>query len=101
MEALACEVFPILSDIPANREWISQENGILVPLDNPKALAAAIARAYANEEWRLTAGIFNRKLITERANYQKNTDYFIGIIQERLNHIRGISIIDNNSIPGI
>ena len=41
LEALACGLYPILSDIPQNREWVSAElqNGNLVPLEQPEVLA--------------------------------------------------------------
>lgn len=77
MEALACGLFPILSDIPANREWIHNNNGILVPLSNSKALADAIIKASLNEEWRSEAGKFNRRLATEIADKKKNTKIFL------------------------
>jgi len=74
MEGLACGLFPILSDIPANREWISEnaENGLLVPLDEPKALAAALVRAICNPKLRTKAAHYNRQLILERADDRKN-----------------------------
>ncbi len=41
LEAMSCGVFPVVSDIPPNREWIdpTKGNGLLVPLDRPDALA--------------------------------------------------------------
>ena len=74
LEALATGLFPILSDIPQNREWISEgaANGLLVPLDNPKALAGAIDTAVGDRALRERAASFNRRLVRERADARRN-----------------------------
>jgi glycosyltransferase involved in cell wall biosynthesis len=74
LEALAAGLFPIVSDIPPNREWIdsSTGNGILVPLNEPDALAAAIERACGDEPLRVRAATFNRSLIHARADARRN-----------------------------
>jgi glycosyltransferase involved in cell wall biosynthesis len=74
MEGLACGSFPVVSDIAANREWISREsnNGILVPLDDPEALAAALVHAMCDSELRAKAAVHNRKLILQQADSRKN-----------------------------
>jgi glycosyltransferase involved in cell wall biosynthesis len=70
MEALACGVFPVLSDIPANAEWIDPalENGLLVPLDDPPSLASALTRAIDDEGLRSRAEAYNRAQILRRAD---------------------------------
>lgn len=74
LEALASGLFPILSDIPQNREWIDADagNGILVPLDDPDALASAIDEASSNVERRLRAAAYNRRIVAERADAPRN-----------------------------
>jgi len=74
MEGLACGLFPVLSDIPANREWIFPEaqNGLLVPLGDTSALAGALARAIKDTQLRSNASRFNRKLILDFAADRKN-----------------------------
>lgn len=43
LEAMACGNIPVVTDIPANREWIEDGvNGFLVSLDSPEALASRI-----------------------------------------------------------
>lgn len=88
MEALSCGLFPILSDIPANREWIKDQNGILVPLSNPKILASEILRAIVDVEWRLKATKYNREFVLEMANTRKNTELFIKAIEQVIYKIR-------------
>ena len=74
LEALACGVFPVLTDMPQNREWIDPmlDNGILVPLDQPQLLASALLRAVSNRALRIHAKKINRQMVLERADSRKN-----------------------------
>lgn len=74
LEALSCGLFPVLSDIPQNREWIDPErkNGVLAPLDAPEALAAELYRAITDDGLRQRATSVNRRLAVERANSSTN-----------------------------
>ncbi len=87
LEALSCGLFPILSDIPPNREWIdpSLENGILVPLDRPAELAAALRRAVTDSALRERAAIVNRSLIGERADARRNMITLASKLQSMVN----------------
>jgi glycosyltransferase involved in cell wall biosynthesis len=86
LEALSCGLFPILSDIPSNREWIFPEerNGLLVPLDDPKALASALYRAMTDKEMLDHASLFNRQRILERGNIRKNIAELSLILKRRI-----------------
>jgi len=73
LEAMACGTFPIVSDIPANREWITDGvNGYLVPVDVPEKLAQRLTEAWQQPELRRTAAEYNWALVQEKGNYQKN-----------------------------
>jgi glycosyltransferase involved in cell wall biosynthesis len=49
LEAMGSGAFPIVTDIPANREWITNgQNGFLVPVEEEKHLAARIIDAIRN-----------------------------------------------------
>lgn len=73
LEAMACGLFPVVSDIPANREWIEDgENGFVVPARDPDALADAIARAWADPALRASARARNARLIETRADWYRN-----------------------------
>jgi len=74
MEALACGLFPVLSDIPPNREWIDTNaaNGILTRVDDAPALGGALVHAARDRELRARAATFNRRLILERADLRTN-----------------------------
>jgi len=79
LEALACGLFPIVSDIPANRDWVetSGRNGFLVPLDDDAALALALATAISNPELRRSAAAHNRRMVQERADIENTTTLLI------------------------
>ena len=85
LEALSCGLFPILSDIPQNREWIdtNENNGILVPLDQPEALANALKKAIEDKEWRERVSEYNQNLILDRACSRRN----IKILSSKLESI--------------
>lgn len=74
LEALACGLLPVLSDIPQHREWIDPklQNGLLVPLDRPKELAKALERALMDRTLRERAAAINRQIILDRADARKN-----------------------------
>jgi len=84
LEALSCGLFPVLSDIPPNREWIDEEaaNGILVPLDRPAEYARALEGAILSASWRGRAAPINRQLILDRADGRK-TMAFVASTLER------------------
>jgi glycosyltransferase involved in cell wall biosynthesis len=73
LEALSCGLFPVLSDIPPNREWIDHKvgNGMLVPLDRPEEYALQLTEAILASAQRNAVSPFNRELILERADSRK------------------------------
>lgn len=86
LEALSCGLFPVLSDIPANREWIDQkaENGMLVPLENPAAYGSALTQAILDSGLRSHAAVFNRRAILERADSGKTMARLASILSGHL-----------------
>ena len=72
-EAMACGCFPIVSDLPGNRSWISQKiNGMLVPSENEFKLAEEIEWAFKNNDFTKKSITENRKLVEKNANYKIN-----------------------------
>lgn len=52
LEAMACRTFPIVTDIPSNREWITNgKNGLLVSKKDAKALANKILDVIRNQDF--------------------------------------------------
>ncbi len=75
LEAMASGLFPIVSDIAANREWIQDSvNGFLVPLNDPVALADKIILAMRQTEFRRKAAKINRDLVKRKGELKRTMD---------------------------
>jgi glycosyltransferase involved in cell wall biosynthesis len=73
MEALACGLPALASDIPGNREWVKPgEQGWLFPDGDAEALAEGIVRAIEQRDGLAEIGRKSRKLAEERANWPEN-----------------------------
>jgi len=74
MEALACGLPCLISDIPANREWVTEgENGWLFPDGDVEALAAKILQVMDRRESLPDIGNESRAVAEERADWKKNS----------------------------
>ena len=80
LEALSAGCLPVLSDLPANGEWVRDgENGVLVA--DMSALGAALRRAVAwweQGQW-APAAEANARLIAERATLRANVQQFLAV----------------------
>ncbi|MFZ5857524.1 MAG: glycosyltransferase family 4 protein [Chloroflexota bacterium] len=73
MEALACGLPCLISDIPANKEWVFEgENGWLFPDGDADALAAKILDAIRQREKLPEIGAAARRSAEMRADWKKN-----------------------------
>ena len=73
MEALACGVPVLISDIAGNREWITQgKEGWLFKDGDERALTMSILKAYNEKSLRRSQGKAARTLAEERADWKKN-----------------------------
>jgi glycosyltransferase involved in cell wall biosynthesis len=67
LEAAACARPLIATDVPACRELVTHEKtGLLVPVGDPQALAAAILRLARSSPQRVRLGVAARRLVDER-----------------------------------
>ena len=83
LEAMACELPIVCTDIPANREWIKDGyNGYLVPLKNPEKLAERILTVLNDEEQMKIMGRRNLEIVSERGSWKANIDRFDSIIRK-------------------
>ena len=74
MEALACGLPCLVSDIPANQEWVSEgQNGWLFPDGDADALATKILAAIQKRKSLLEIGHNARAVAEERADWKKNS----------------------------
>jgi len=68
LEAMASGAFPIVTDIPANREWIVDgKNGFFVPVDEEKCLANRIIDAIRNQALLEKSRMVNLSIVEEKA----------------------------------
>jgi len=71
LEAMIMGAFPIQSDTVSTGEWIRNgENGLLVPPEDPKAIATAIQRALASDELVDWAAELNSLIADERLDQE-------------------------------
>jgi glycosyltransferase involved in cell wall biosynthesis len=72
LEAMACELPPITTDIPGNREWIKNEvNGLLYPPKDYKTLAEKITQLIENQNLRKKFGYRCREIVKKRAAWDE------------------------------
>jgi L-malate glycosyltransferase len=84
LEAMALGAVPVLSDIPANREWIHDGvGGRLVALE-PTAVADGVQRALLLDRDALVAQ--NRRTVQERGDRETNLGRLAGELDRLLEH---------------
>lgn len=88
LEAMACGLPTLVTDLEANLEWIVDgENGLVVPPGNSKILAQRMIELLKNEELRKKFGERNITITRKRANWEKNVsileDIYKKLVDER------------------
>ena len=83
LEALSCGLYPVVSDIPANTEWIREDgcNGKLFPLNEPAAYGRVLIQAIEDAGSRARAGVLNRQAILDRADSRKTIANLASILK--------------------
>lgn len=88
IEAMVSGCFPIVSNIPANREWIEDGiNGFLVDLNNPRMLADRILQAFEHRELRIQAGKNNLEIIKSRAMWEDQVKNLENYYRQLINKV--------------
>lgn len=73
LEAMACGLPVVITDVPSILEWIEDgKNGFVVPRQNSKILAGKIIDLLNDEKLRREFSSKNIKIAEERANWDKN-----------------------------
>jgi glycosyltransferase involved in cell wall biosynthesis len=73
LEAMGSGAFPIVTDIPANREWITnEENGFLFPMKQERLLAKKIIDAIRNQRLLEKSTTKNLSILGEKALWPVN-----------------------------
>ena len=89
-EAMACQCYPIVSNVPGNQSWIKhRKNGQLITIDDNEQLAQELIWSFENVDYRNNAILQNRKFVEENANYNSN----MKIIVEKYNEVLNVERI--------
>ena len=82
-EAMACELAPVVTDIPANRPWIKGgENGFLFPAKDYETLASKIIYLINNDDINKCFGKKSRKIVQQKAEHRAEMDKLEKIYKE-------------------
>ena len=85
-EAMACNCYPIVTDIIGNQNWIKhRENGQLIPVDDSEMLAEEIIWSFENNKYRNDAVLKNRKFVEENVDYNTNMKIIAAKYHELIN----------------
>src|SRR5690606_626152 len=68
LESMACGLGIVASDLPANRQWIDERGGWLVPEGDVEGLTQALLSAYDHPELVAGMGLWNRDRIEREAS---------------------------------
>lgn len=86
LEAMACGLAPIVTDIDGNREWITNgENGLLFPPKNHVALAEKAIQLIENEDLRKRFGKRCHQIVEQKASWEDCVARMEQIYQSILN----------------
>ena len=82
LEAMASGAFPVITDIAANKEWITDgTNGFLVPVDDETSLAHKIIQSLCNEGLTEEARQKNWKMVREKAYLKHHMEHLRAIYE--------------------
>ena len=85
LEAMGSGAFPVVTDIPSNREWISDgDNGFLVPKEDENLLAKKIVEAIRNHRLLREASTKNQEIVEQRAYWRENLKKITELYQNSL-----------------
>lgn len=73
LEAMACGLPAVVTDIPGNLEWIEDgKNGLVVKRSDPSSIADGINRLIADTDLRRSMSVQNISKIREKGDFRKN-----------------------------
>jgi glycosyltransferase involved in cell wall biosynthesis len=85
LEALACGIPVITTDLPALHEWLKPgESGLMIPLRDPQALATALCQILTNVKLAERFRKIGPTIVETRANYQQEMEKMEALYQTLL-----------------
>ncbi len=72
LEAMACGLGLIVTDVPAIKEWVNNKNGLMVKRGSTQELKDALQKYYENKALIAEHGSVNKKIAAEKADWDKN-----------------------------
>lgn len=72
LEAMASGTGLVVTDVPAIKEWVTGDNGIMVKKENPGEIVQALEKYYHNRDMIDKHGSINTGIAKERADWDKN-----------------------------
>ncbi len=86
LEAMACGLPAVVTDLPANREWVVEGvTGFLVPPGDLEAMAERLGRLLADRALRRAMGERALAVARERADWRINAGTMLSCYEEALN----------------
>jgi len=86
LEAMATGLFPVVTSIRGNREWIENgRNGLTFPPGDFASLSASLAQAFQQPELREKAREINLEIIRKKALWEDN----MRVVEERFRRLAG------------
>jgi glycosyltransferase involved in cell wall biosynthesis len=82
-EAMSCRLFPVVTDVRANRDWlVHREHGYLFPLDDAAACAEGLAFAPEHPDVVAAASERNRRVVECRLDRETNLARLEALLRE-------------------
>ena len=72
LEAMACGMGLIVTDVPAIKEWVNSDNGLMVKRENSGEIADALQKYYNDRSLIEEHGKLNTAIARDRADWDKN-----------------------------
>lgn len=81
LEAMACGIPAVVSDVAGNRDVVAHErSGLVVPPNDPRALAHAMARLMADRTLAMTLGAAARAHVEARYSWEATTRAYLELL---------------------
>jgi glycosyltransferase involved in cell wall biosynthesis len=72
LEAMAAGATPVISDIPGNREWLTEDSARFFPVGDASALARGLIEVLGNAEFRRAGRLANRARVERDGDWAAN-----------------------------